>query len=124
MGAGARGCSSSFWRGFFFLNDLLILHIHSGHLVQTRAVRHISKEIEACVWWGGQTGRWETCWLGSCVPRLSAAGQQCQGSCCSGVSDVFRVTPKGRGWGGWGKAFAVAEAAGYVYVVPAVDKTW
>lgn len=66
----------------------------------------------------------ETCWLGSCVPRLSAAGQQCQGSCRSGVSDVFRVTPKGTGWGVWGKAFTVAEASIYnIYVVPAVDKT-
>ena len=61
--------------------------------------------------------------VGVCVPRLSAAGQQCQGSCCSGVSDVFRVTPKGTGWGGWGKACTVAEASIYnIYVAPAVDE--
>ena len=57
------------------------------------------------------------------MPRLSAAGQQCPGSCCSGISDVFRVTLKGMGWVGWGKAFTVAEVSIYnVHVVPAMGK--
>lgn len=53
--------------GFFFY-DLLILHIHSGHRIQTRAVRHISKETEACVWLGGQTGRWKPAGWGLVCP--------------------------------------------------------
>ena len=76
-----------FLERFFFFYDLLILHIHSGHHVQTRAVRHISKEIEACVWWGGQTGRWKPAGWGLVCPDFLQQDSSARGR----VARVFQT---------------------------------
>ena len=106
----------------FFFNDLLILHIHSGHLVQTRVVRHISKEIEAYVWWGGQTGRWKPAGWGLCAQTF------CSGTAVPGVVLLGRFRrvqgdTKGDGLGRVGEGMHCSRGVHLQhYLAPAVDE--